>query len=78
LRKLARSRLRGSGRNTALGTAALVHKSKLRFIHVGHLRGEDRHAFFAYASKVKRSVIIDAERDRQTHEKRHRPRTHQV
>jgi RNA polymerase sigma factor (TIGR02999 family) len=65
LRKLARSRLRDGGRNTVLDTTALVHESYLRFIHSGQLRSEDRRAFFAYASRVMRSVIIDAVRERQ-------------
>jgi RNA polymerase sigma factor (TIGR02999 family) len=65
LRKLARSRLRDGGRNTMLDTTALVHESYLRFIHGGQLRSDDRRAFFAYASKVMRSVIIDAVRERQ-------------
>jgi RNA polymerase sigma factor (TIGR02999 family) len=65
LRKLARSRLRDGGRNTVLDTTALVHESYLRFMKVGQLRSDDRRAFFAYASKVMRSVIIDAVRERQ-------------
>ncbi|MBT9485952.1 MAG: sigma-70 family RNA polymerase sigma factor [Rubrivivax sp.] len=65
LRKLARSRLRDGGRNTVLDTTALVHESYLRFLKVGQLRSEDRCAFFAYASRVMRSVIVDAVRERQ-------------
>jgi RNA polymerase sigma factor (TIGR02999 family) len=65
LRKLARSRLRDGGRNTYLETTALVHESYLRFLNSGQLRIEDRRAFFAYASKVMRSVIVDAVRERQ-------------
>ena len=65
LRKLARSRLRDGGRNTFLETTALVHESYLRFLKVGELRIEDRRAFFGYASKVMRSVIIDSVRERQ-------------
>ena len=65
LRKLARSRLRDGGRNTYLETTALVHESYLRFLKVGELRIEDRSAFFAYSSKVMRSVIVDAVRERQ-------------
>ena len=65
LRKLARSRLRDGGRNTFLETTALVHESYLRFLKVGELRIEDRSAFFGYASKVMRSVIVDAVRERQ-------------
>ena len=65
LRKLARSRLRDGGRNTFLETTALVHESYLRFVKVGELRIDDRSAFFAYASRVMRSVIVDAVRERQ-------------
>jgi RNA polymerase sigma factor (TIGR02999 family) len=65
LRKLARSRLRDGGRNTFLDTTALVHESYLRFLNSGHLKSEDRRAFFQYASHVMRSVIIDSVRERQ-------------
>jgi RNA polymerase sigma factor (TIGR02999 family) len=65
LRKLARSRLRDGGRNTFLETTALVHESYLRFLNAGQLRLEDRRAFFAYASKVMRSVVIDSVREHQ-------------
>lgn len=65
LRKLARSRLRDGGRDTYLDTTALVHEAYLRFRDGGRLRAEDRRAFFAYASRVMRSVIIDEVRERQ-------------
>jgi len=65
LRKLARSRLRDGGRNTCMDTTALVHESYLRFLKSGQLRSDDRRAFFAYASRVMRSVIIDTVRERQ-------------
>lgn len=64
LRQLARSRLRDGGRNTVLDTTALVHESYLRFVRSGHLRTPDRRAFFAYASRVMRSVIVDTVRER--------------
>jgi DNA-directed RNA polymerase specialized sigma24 family protein len=64
LRKLARSRLRDGGRSTMLDTTALVHESYLRFLSSGPLRSDDRRAFFAYASRVMRSVIIDSVRER--------------
>jgi RNA polymerase sigma factor (TIGR02999 family) len=64
LRKLARSRLRDGGRNTVLETTSLVHESYLRFVRAGELRAEDRRSFFAYASRVMRSVIIDSARER--------------
>lgn len=65
LRKLARSRLRDGGRSTFLDTTALVHESYLRFLRAGELRAADRRSFFAYASKIMRSVIIDSVRERQ-------------
>lgn len=65
LRRLARSRLRDGGRNTMMDTTALVHESYLRFLNGTALRAEDRRAFFAYASKIMRSVIIDTVRERQ-------------
>lgn len=65
LRKLARARLHGGGRNTVLDTTSLVHESYLRFLGADHLRLDDRKAFFAYASRVMRSVIVDTVRERQ-------------
>jgi RNA polymerase sigma factor (TIGR02999 family) len=64
LRKLAHARLKDGGRNTVLDTTALVHESYLRFLDVGELRAEDRRAFFAYASQVMRTVIVNSARDR--------------
>lgn len=64
LKLLARARLRDGGRNTVLDTGSLVHESYLRFIRSGQLLAEDRRAFFAYASRVMRSVIVDSARER--------------
>ena len=64
LQRLARARLRDGGRNTVLDTTCLVHESYLRFVTAGQLRAEDRRAFFAYASQVMRSVIVNSVRDR--------------
>ena len=63
LRRLARSRLREGGRNTMLCTTDLVHDSYLRLMRGGELRAEDRRAFFGYASRVMRSVIVDSARE---------------
>jgi RNA polymerase sigma factor (TIGR02999 family) len=65
LRRLARSRLRTGGESTVLDATSLVHESYLRFIQAGELRAEDRRAFFAYASQVMRSVILNGVRERQ-------------
>src|SRR5580698_3889549 len=64
LHQLARSRLRDGGRNALLDTTCLVHEAYLRFVSAGELRAEDRRAFFAYASQVMRSVIVNCVRDR--------------
>ncbi len=64
LHSLARARLRQGARDVMLDTTCLVHESYLRFVSTGELRAEDRHAFFAYASQVMRSVIINTARER--------------
>jgi len=64
LHGLAQARLRHGGRNALLDTTGLVHESYLRFAHAGELRAEDRRAFFAYASQVMRSVILNSVRER--------------
>ena len=64
LRRLARARLRGGGRNTLLDTGALVHESYLRFAAAGRLRIEDRTHFMRWASRAMRSVIVDHARRR--------------
>jgi RNA polymerase sigma factor (TIGR02999 family) len=64
LHRLARWRLQHGGRNTLLDTTGLVHESYLRFARAGELRAEDRRAFFAYASQVMRSVVLNSVRER--------------
>ncbi|HEV8689188.1 MAG TPA: ECF-type sigma factor [Ideonella sp.] len=65
LRRLARARLHGGGRNTVLDTTALVHESYLRLAKHGEMAFEDRLRFMVYAGRVMRSVIIDLVRERQ-------------
>jgi RNA polymerase sigma factor (TIGR02999 family) len=65
LRKLARFRLRGGGRNTVLDTTSLVHESYLRLAKAGRLNVEDRAYFLRYAGRAMRSVIVDLVRNRQ-------------
>jgi RNA polymerase sigma factor (TIGR02999 family) len=65
LRRLAQARLRGGGRNTVLETTSLVHECYLRLVGVGELRAADRRAFFAYCSRVMRSLILNSVRERQ-------------
>lgn len=64
LHSLAQARLRRGGRNTLLDTTGLVHESYVRFARAGEIRAEDRRAFFAYASQVMRSVILNSVRER--------------
>jgi RNA polymerase sigma factor (TIGR02999 family) len=64
LHRLARARLRHGGRSATMDTTSLVHESYVRFVNSGELRTEDRRQFFAYASQVMRSVIINSVRDR--------------
>lgn len=64
LRQLAHTRLRDGGRGTVLQTTSLVHETFLRLVGGSQLAPEHRRAFFAYASQVMRSVIIDVARER--------------
>lgn len=65
LHKLARCRLRSGGYQLNLDPTELVHESYLRFIRGGTVHSRDRSAFFAYASCIMRSVVIDLVRERQ-------------
>ncbi len=65
LKKVARARLRGSRPHTVLDTTALVNESYLKLARLGRLKVESRSKFFAYASRVMRSVIVDLVRERQ-------------
>jgi RNA polymerase sigma factor (TIGR02999 family) len=64
LRRVASARLRDGAPPTQLHTTALVHESYTRFARLAHLDVEDRAHFLAYASRVMRSVIVDAARAR--------------
>ena len=64
LRRLARSRLRASHRQTLLDTCSLVHESYVRFAEASHLRIQDRVHFMRWAAQVMRSVIVDFARRR--------------
>ncbi|HTT05349.1 MAG TPA: ECF-type sigma factor [Steroidobacteraceae bacterium] len=63
LLRLARARLRDGGRNMVLDTTSLVHEAYLRFVAAGELRADSRRSFFAYASQVMRSVIVNSVRE---------------
>lgn len=64
LRKIARARLRPHQQFTLLDTTSLVHESYLKLVGIGPVPIEDKKHFFAYASTVMRSVIVDFARAR--------------
>jgi RNA polymerase sigma factor (TIGR02999 family) len=65
LRKLAHSRLRQHKTFTLLDTSSLVHDCYLKLVNGQSWPMESRQHFFAYASQVMRSVIVDFARARQ-------------
>jgi len=64
LRRLARARLRQHQTMTLLDTTSLVHEVYLKLVGAQALPVADRRHFFAYASRVMRSVIVDFARAR--------------
>ncbi|MBL8341318.1 MAG: sigma-70 family RNA polymerase sigma factor [Rubrivivax sp.] len=64
LRRLAAARLRPHQTMTLLGTTSLVHEAFLKMVGADALPVDNRHHFFAYASRVMRSVIVDYARAR--------------
>ena len=63
LKRIARARLRGSGLQGEMQTTALVHDSYVRLAGRGDLAFPDRLQFFAYASRVLRSIVVDLVRE---------------
>ena len=63
LLRLARSHLAGSGA-VSLNPSAIVHEAYVRMLKRDATPMRDRRAFFAYASTVMRSVLIDHVRER--------------
>ncbi len=64
LKLLAHSRLYRDGQSTLLDTTSLVNESYVKLAGMKTLRIDDRREFFAYASRVMRSVIVDLVRER--------------
>jgi RNA polymerase sigma factor (TIGR02999 family) len=64
LKRLARARLAGGGRNTLLDTSSLVHEAFLRMQRDGGVAVNDREHFMAYAASTMRSIIVDFVRRR--------------
>ena len=66
LKMLAHARLYRDGQSTLLDTTSLVAESYLKLSAAKTLRVDERAQFFAYASRVMRSVIIDLVRERRS------------
>jgi RNA polymerase sigma factor (TIGR02999 family) len=71
LMKIAEAQLRNESPLTLIDPPALVREAYLRLAHQEKLPGIDRHAFFSYASRTMRSVIIDYVRSRNAERNRH-------
>jgi len=63
LMELARGHLRAGG-TISLDAPSLVHEAWLRFARQATFAAIERKAFFAYASRVMRTVVIDTLRER--------------
>jgi RNA polymerase sigma factor (TIGR02999 family) len=61
---IARARLADSSSLTQLDPQALVHEAYLRLGERADLPGDNRRAFYAYASGVMRSIVVDYVRER--------------
>lgn len=61
---LARQKLSRESTLTQIDAPSLVHEAYLRLTRQEQLPGENRRMFFAYASNVMRSVIVDYVRQR--------------
>jgi RNA polymerase sigma factor (TIGR02999 family) len=64
LNTLARQKLSRESTLTQIDAPSLVHEAYLRLQRQGELPGDNRRIFFAYASSVMRSVIVDYVRAR--------------
>jgi len=65
LKALAHLRIREVNSARLIDTTALVHESWLKLSAAKFLKVENRYQFFAYASKVMRSVIVDIAKEQQ-------------
>jgi RNA polymerase sigma factor (TIGR02999 family) len=63
LKKIAHARLRGSGLEGSMQTTALVHDSYLKLATGPGIAVGDRLQFFAYSSRVLRSIVVDLVRE---------------
>ncbi|APV52092.1 hypothetical protein BWI17_21925 [Betaproteobacteria bacterium GR16-43] len=63
LKKIAHARLRGSGLQGSVQTTALVHDSYVKLAGGKGVAFGDRLQFFAYSSRVLRSIVVDLVRE---------------
>ena len=63
LKRLAHSRLWAANLKSSFATESLLHESYLRLTNLRGVAIPDRRHFFAYASKVMKSVILDVVRE---------------
>jgi RNA polymerase sigma factor (TIGR02999 family) len=63
LKKIAHARLRGTSLQGQIQTTALVHDGYLRLAARRDLHFEDSIHFYAYASRVLRSIVVDLVRE---------------
>jgi RNA polymerase sigma factor (TIGR02999 family) len=63
LKRLAHSRLWAANLKNSFGTESLLHESYLRLSNVKDVAIPDRQHFFAYASRVMKTVILDLVRE---------------
>ncbi len=65
LKRLARARLRRTGKHTLLDTTGLVNDAYVRVAGAASLQQAAPGQFLAYAARAMRSVVIDLVRERQ-------------
>lgn len=63
LKRIAHARLRGTALEASMQTTALVHESYLRLATGAGIAIGDRLQFFAYSSRVLRSIVVDLVRE---------------
>ncbi len=64
LRRIARRQCRSQQRSVTLQSTAIVHEAWIRLAHAQPTTWTDRAHFFAFASRLMRSILIDFARER--------------
>ena len=66
LRRIARRRCGREGLSSTLQCTAVVHEAWLRLVQGQHVHFKDRTHFFAFASRLMRTILIDHARARKS------------